>query len=193
MRLPEPRRIVHEGRPRGGLDVARRMAAGPALCRGGEARWRAATRRLAGQHYLAVDVSDARAVFRIEGPKAAEVLMKLCPVDHATLAPGRIAPHPRRAGGLRLLARRATAITLVSFRSVAAYVMGLLHHSAQPGQRACSGRAAAGRGTDGRFRGNRQQAPLTFPCRRATYSAQTFTQPKGQSHGFHPSRSSLCP
>lgn len=90
---------------------------------------------LKGQHFLAVDVSDARAVFRINGPKAREVLAKLCPVD---LSPGAFQP-----GELRRTraAQVAAAIwisgpdefTLVSFRSVAAYVFGILTASATPG------------------------------------------------------------
>lgn len=87
---------------------------------------------LAGQHFLAVDVSDARAVFRIEGPRAAEVLMKLSPVDHATLAPGELR-RTRAAQVACAFWREGEGYTLVSFRSVAAYVMGLLRHSAQPG------------------------------------------------------------
>ena len=45
---------------------------------------------LAGQHHLAANVSDARAVFRIEGVKADQVLKKLCPVDIDHLAPGEL-------------------------------------------------------------------------------------------------------
>ncbi|NJM84485.1 MAG: sarcosine oxidase subunit gamma [Tabrizicola sp.] len=87
---------------------------------------------LKGAHHLAVDVSDARAVFQIEGPGAADVLRKLCPVDFDRLEPGelrrtRAAQVPvafwQQDGGLRL----------VCFRSVAGYVMGLLGHSAMPG------------------------------------------------------------
>ena len=88
--------------------------------------------KLAGQHHLAVDVSDARAVFRIEGDKAAEVLMKLAPVDHATLEPGEL----RRSRAAQVAAafwQQDNGYTLVCFRSVAGYVMGLLSHSAQSG------------------------------------------------------------
>ncbi len=90
---------------------------------------------LAGKHYLAVDVSDARAVFRIEGPKAAEVLMKLCPVDHATLAPGELR-RTRAAQVACAFWRDGDGYTLVSFRSVAAYVMGLSAPLGPAGQRA---------------------------------------------------------
>lgn len=87
---------------------------------------------LAGEHYLAVDVSDARAVFRIEGDKAADVLRKLSPVDFDTLQPGEL----RRSRAAQVAAaiwQQDQGFTLVCFRSVATYVMGLLTHSAQPG------------------------------------------------------------
>ena len=88
--------------------------------------------KLKGQHHLAADVSDARAVFRIEGAKAAQVIAKLSPVDLATLAPGEL----RRTRAAQVAAAfwaEGAGYTLVSFRSVAGYVMGLLTHSAQPG------------------------------------------------------------
>lgn len=87
---------------------------------------------LAGQHYLAVVVSDARAVFRIEGNAADQVLAKLAPVDFATLGPGEL----RRSRAAQVAAavwRDEAGFTLVCFRSVAKYVMGLLTHSAMPG------------------------------------------------------------
>jgi len=95
----------------------------------------ALTRALDGEHALVVDVSDARALFTISGPGAREVLAKLCPVD---LAPGVFGP-----GELRRTraAQTAAAIwisgdeefSLISFRSVAGYVMGLLTAAAAPG------------------------------------------------------------
>jgi sarcosine oxidase, subunit gamma len=87
---------------------------------------------LKGEHHLAVDVSDARAVFRIEGPDAAEVLMKLTPADVARLEPGEL----RRSRAAQVAAAfwvQDGGYTLVCFRSVAGYVMGLLTHGAQPG------------------------------------------------------------
>jgi len=83
-------------------------------------------------HHLAVDVSDARAVFRIEGPKAAEVLMKLTPADLSALAPDELRRSRAAQVACAFWADEA-GFTLVSFRSVAGYVMGLLGHSAQPG------------------------------------------------------------
>jgi sarcosine oxidase subunit gamma len=87
---------------------------------------------LAGEHHLAVDVSDARAVFRIEGDKAADVLRKLSPVDVDRLEPGELR-RSRTAQVAAAMWAEGGGFTLVCFRSVAAYVMGLLTHSAQPG------------------------------------------------------------
>jgi len=87
---------------------------------------------LAGEHHLAADVSDARAVFRVEGEKASQVLAKLAPVDFAKLEPGEL----RRSRAAQVAAamwHQDGGYTLVCFRSVAGYVMGLLTHSAQPG------------------------------------------------------------
>ena len=87
---------------------------------------------MGGAHHLAADVSDARAIFRIEGAKAAQALQKLMPVDFATLEPGEL----RRSRAAQVAAaiwEQDGGFTLVCFRSVAAYVFGLLSHSAQPG------------------------------------------------------------
>lgn len=87
---------------------------------------------LAGEHHLAVDVSDARAIFRIEGDKAVDVLRKLSPVDFDRLEPGEIR-RTRAAQVAAAMWQQDQRFTLVCFRSVAPYVMGLLSHSAQPG------------------------------------------------------------
>ena len=87
---------------------------------------------LKGQHHLAVVVSDARAVFRIEGGKADQIIRKLAPVDMDRLAAGEL----RRSRVAQVAAafwRDGDGFTLVCFRSVAGYVMGLLTHSAMPG------------------------------------------------------------
>lgn len=99
-------------------DVARAMAALEAA--------------LAGEHHLAADVSDARAIFRIEGAKADQVLAKLCPADLARMQPAEL----RRTRVAQVAGAFWAAdggYTLVSFRSVAGYVMGLLTHSAMAG------------------------------------------------------------
>lgn len=92
----------------------------------------ALTAALAGEHVLAVDVSDARAVFRIEGARADEVLMKLAPVDLPTLAEAEVR-RTRLAQVAAAFWREGDGYTLVSFRSVAGYVMGALELSARPG------------------------------------------------------------
>ena len=89
-------------------------------------------KKLISTHHLAVDVSDARAVFRVEGVSADDVLMKLSPVDFAMLSPGEIR-RTRLAQVAAAFWKDGNGYTLVSFRSVAGYVMGLLEHSAQSG------------------------------------------------------------
>ena len=88
--------------------------------------------KLSGQHHLAVDVSDARAVFRIEGAMADQVLMKLAPADLSVLAPSEVR-RTRIAQVAGAFWAEEGGYTLVCFRSVAGYVMGLLSHAAQPG------------------------------------------------------------
>lgn len=92
----------------------------------------AVAKALAGEHHLAADVSDARAVFRVEGTKAGQVMAKLSPVDLAALEPGELR-RTRVAQVAGAFWADETGYTLVCFRSVAAYVMGLLEHSARPG------------------------------------------------------------
>lgn len=87
---------------------------------------------LAGEHHLAVDVSDARAIFRVEGDKAADVLRKLSPVDFEALEPGELR-RTRAAQVAAAMWQQDNGYTVVCFRSVAGYVMGLLTHSAQRG------------------------------------------------------------
>lgn len=92
----------------------------------------AIAKAMGAAHHLAAVVSDARAVFRVEGDKASQVLAKLCPVDFDTLEPGEL----RRTRAAQVAAafwRDGDGYTLVCFRSVAAYVMGLLSHSAEKG------------------------------------------------------------
>jgi sarcosine oxidase subunit gamma len=92
----------------------------------------AIAKALAKEHHLAVDVSDARALFRVEGERAADVLSKLSPIDFNRLKPGEL--RRSRAGQVAVaLWQQDGGFRLVCFRSVAAYVMGLLSHSALPG------------------------------------------------------------
>ncbi|MDV7142627.1 sarcosine oxidase subunit gamma family protein [Tropicimonas sp. TH_r6] len=88
--------------------------------------------KLAGVHHLAVDVSDARASFRLEGPGAREVLARLCPVD---LSPAAFGPGDLRRTRLAQVPAafwidEAGAFTLVCFRSVARYAFDCLAEAA---------------------------------------------------------------
>jgi sarcosine oxidase subunit gamma len=91
-------------------------------------------RGLAGVHHLVAEVSDARAVFRLTGDLAAvrEVLAKLSPAD---LSPSAFAEGEVRRTKLGQVAAafwiEDGGITLVSFRSVAAYVFDLLSNAAE--------------------------------------------------------------
>jgi sarcosine oxidase, subunit gamma len=85
---------------------------------------------LAGQHYLATDVSDARAVVRIEGDLSADVLRKLCPVDIDRMGKNEL----RRTRVAQVPAafwKQNDGYILVCFRSVARYVFDLLVNSAR--------------------------------------------------------------
>ncbi|MEM9250271.1 MAG: sarcosine oxidase subunit gamma family protein [Pseudomonadota bacterium] len=87
---------------------------------------------LTGEHALVADVSDMRAVFRVEGGIAArETLAKLCPVD---LAPGVFGPGDLRRTRLAQVAAgfwmEDDGFTLVCFRSVARYVFDALSRAA---------------------------------------------------------------
>lgn len=88
---------------------------------------------LAKDHALVADVSDARALFRLSGTKADQVLMKLCPVDFPTLAMGEVRRTRAAQVAAALWRSGADEISLICFRSVAGYVMGILEHSARPG------------------------------------------------------------
>ena len=89
---------------------------------------------LAGTHALAVNVSDARANFRVSGPYAREVLAKLCPVD--------LSPSAFRPGMFRRTRMAQVPVAfwmdadevfhIICFRSVAEYVFSLLKASAAP-------------------------------------------------------------
>jgi sarcosine oxidase subunit gamma len=81
-------------------------------------------------HHLAVDVSDARAVFRVEGPRAADTLSRLCPVDFPTLAADELR-RTRLAQVACALWRDETGYTVVTFRSVARYAFDVLANAAR--------------------------------------------------------------
>ena len=91
----------------------------------------AIAKALAGQHHLALDVSDARAVLAIEG-KAASVLAKLSPTDFTALGPKEL----RRTRLAQVPAAfwvEGGNATVICFRSVVQYVFDLLSHAAKAG------------------------------------------------------------
>ena len=128
--LPDPRRIVIAGEKAAGwmspdeyLLVMPYASVSDALA--------SLASSLAGQHHLSANVSDARAVFRIQGEKADQVIKKIAPLDVDAMAVGEL----RRSRAAQVAAafwKDGQGYTLVCFRSVAGYMMGLLSHSAQP-------------------------------------------------------------
>ncbi|MCU9838011.1 sarcosine oxidase subunit gamma [Ruegeria sp. WL0004] len=95
----------------------------------------AMTKALGNAHSLAADVSDARAMFRVSGANAREVMAKLAPVD---FAPGAFGPGDFRRSRLAQVAgafwmEEDGSFCIICFRSVADYVFKLLKVAAQPG------------------------------------------------------------
>lgn len=82
-------------------------------------------RALKDRHHLAADVSDARAVFSVTGPKADEVIARLAPVDFAVLPEGEMR-RTRLAQVACALWRQGGGLTVVTFRSVARYAFDVL-------------------------------------------------------------------
>lgn len=88
---------------------------------------------LAGEHALVVNVSDARAVYRVIGKASREVVAKLSPADVSAMTPGmlrrtRIAQIP---AAFHLIDEETAE--LVCFRSVGQYAFDLLKDAALPG------------------------------------------------------------
>lgn len=91
---------------------------------------------LSGMHYLAENVSDARALILVEGPFAREVIAKLAPAD---LHPDSFGPGDFRRTRLGQVAaafwmRDADTFAVICFRSVATYTFDLLTASAKAGE-----------------------------------------------------------
>lgn len=90
---------------------------------------------LKGEHAMAVNVSDARCAFKVTGKGAREALAKLCPVDlsPAAFGPGELRRTRAAQVAAALWMSGEEEFTLVAFRSVAGYVMGLLTAASAPG------------------------------------------------------------
>jgi len=91
--------------------------------------------KLGDMFALAVNVSDARAVFCVTGPSAREVMAKLCPVDLSpeTFKPGMFRRTRMAQVPAAFWMDEDGSIRIICFRSVAEYVFGLLKAAAQPG------------------------------------------------------------
>ncbi|WP_171136421.1 MULTISPECIES: sarcosine oxidase subunit gamma [unclassified Ruegeria] len=95
----------------------------------------AMTAALSGTHALAVNVSDARAVFSVSGSHARDVMGKLAPVDFSPQAfqPGQIRRTRLAQVAGAFWMDDADTFRVVCFRSAADYVFKLLKTAAQPG------------------------------------------------------------
>jgi sarcosine oxidase subunit gamma len=87
---------------------------------------------LKGTHHMAVDVSDARSLFRLSNGPVREVLAKLTPAD---LHPESFGPGEVRRTRLAQVAAAfwmpdAGTVEVMAFRSVAVYVFDLLSNAA---------------------------------------------------------------
>lgn len=90
---------------------------------------------LAADHALAVNVSDARAVFTISGAGAREVLAKLAPVDlsREAFTAGMFRRTRLAQAPVAFWARDEDTFDLICFRSEAKYVFDVLSISARSG------------------------------------------------------------
>ncbi|HKK86571.1 MAG TPA: sarcosine oxidase subunit gamma family protein [Roseovarius sp.] len=90
---------------------------------------------LTGQHYLAVNVSDARTYVHVSGAGARETLAKLCPVDlsAAVFTPGMFRRTRMAQVPAAFWLDEDGTFHLICFRSVADYAFNLLKTAALPG------------------------------------------------------------
>jgi len=91
---------------------------------------------LEGTHYLAENLSDARALLIVEGRFCREVIAKLAPVDlHPdTFKPGDFCRSRLGQVAAAFWMRDEDTFEIICFRSVAAYVFDLLAASAKAGE-----------------------------------------------------------
>ncbi len=90
---------------------------------------------LAGQHHLALDVSDMRAVLRLTGPLVAEVLAKgvPCNLGDRAFPPGSARRTTTAGIAVALWRLDAEVWEIVAFRSYARHLMAFLKDGALPG------------------------------------------------------------
>ncbi len=90
---------------------------------------------LKSEHHLVANVSDARCLFEISGPRVRAVLAKLTPADlHPTsLGPGEVRRTRLAQVPAAFWLQDEETAQLICFRSVAAYVFDLLAIASRPG------------------------------------------------------------
>ncbi len=88
---------------------------------------------LAGSHFMAVNVSDARAFLTVSGSYAADVMAKNAPVDFDTFGPGDFRRSRLGQVAAAFWMDDAQTYHVICFRSVADYVFDLLRISAEAG------------------------------------------------------------
>lgn len=135
--VPGPRRIAVRA-DAAGLQGAAWMSPDEALLFVPSAGVREAVARLqaalAQEFALVADISDARAMFRLQGRGWREVLARLCPVDFAPAAfgPGDFRRTRAAQVAAAVWAEADDAARLICFRSVAGYMADLLRNAADP-------------------------------------------------------------
>lgn len=92
----------------------------------------ALTQALTGEHSLVADVSDARAVFDITGPHAADIIAKLSPADLGAMPKDGLR-RSRTAQTAAAFWRIDNGFRLIGFRSTADYLAQILQNAAIPG------------------------------------------------------------
>ncbi|MCQ0969069.1 sarcosine oxidase subunit gamma (plasmid) [Paracoccus sp. TK19116] len=133
--MPEQVRIVTDGsRALGWMSPDELLLIGPLDARN-EMR-DACDQALAGEHGLVLDVSDMRVMFAIEGPRADDVIRKLCPVDLDAMPQDGMRRTRAAQVGVAIWREGdggGRGWRLICFRSVADYVETILRNAAIPG------------------------------------------------------------
>lgn len=93
------------------------------------------TQALEGQHHLALNLSDARAMFSLSGEAGTlrDVLAKVTPADIAALQPGEMRRTRIQQVAGAIWFETETEARVICFRSVAQYMFDLLTMSAKDG------------------------------------------------------------
>lgn len=129
--LPEPTRITTDGRRSlGWMSPDELLLVLPAAELADALR--ALNDALAGEHALVADVSDARAVFDVIGPQAADALTKLSPVDFAAL-PADGLRRTRAAQTAAAIWRIEGGFRVIGFRSTGDYLSAVLSNATLAG------------------------------------------------------------